>query len=95
MGLKAHPRSRGTDVFTHVVETLSPRSHITVRGYAVQLAHAISRGERFPLNFGRDVVARLAGQPELADWKKCAVTLAEEEERTAKFKEAFKAWDPL
>lgn len=63
--------------------------------FAAQLAHAISRGERFPLNFGREVVARLAGQPERADWKNCAAGAAEEEERTAKFKEDFKAWDPM
>jgi hypothetical protein len=29
-----------------------------------QLVHAIPRGERFPINFGRDVAAAIAGTPE-------------------------------
>jgi hypothetical protein len=28
-----------------------------------QLVHAIPRGERFPINFGRDVAAAIAGTP--------------------------------
>ena len=60
-----------------------------------QLAHPILRGERFPLNFGRTVVAALADKPERADWKNCEASPAEEEERTAHFKEKFKGWDPM
>ncbi len=62
---------------------------------SAQLAHPILRGERFPLNFGRTVVAALAGKPERADWKNCEASPAEEEKRTADFKDKFKAWDPM
>ncbi len=60
-----------------------------------QLAHPILRGERFPLNFGRTVVATLADKPERADWKNCEASPAEEEKRTADFKAKFKDWDPM
>lgn len=63
--------------------------------FGVQLAHPILRGERFPLNFGRSVVAALAGKPDRADWKNCEASPAEEEKRTADFKDKFKAWDPM
>ena len=41
------------------------------------------------------VAARLAGVPERADWKKCAVSPEEEEARTATFKELFKPFDTM
>jgi hypothetical protein len=31
---------------------------------SAQLVHAIPRGERFPINFGRDVAAAIAGTPD-------------------------------
>ncbi|PSC76403.1 Zinc finger CCCH domain-containing 64 [Micractinium conductrix] len=43
-----------------------------------RMAHRIAYGERFPLNFGREVLAELAGCPERADWKACAVSKEEE-----------------
>ncbi|CAL8469438.1 g8979 [Coccomyxa elongata] len=58
-----------------------------------RLVHAITRGEKHPLNFGREVAAVLAGAPGRADWKKCASTPREEAARTAKFKQLFKPHD--
>eukprot|EP00208_Stichococcus_sp_RCC1054_P002085 CAMPEP_0206146064 /NCGR_PEP_ID=MMETSP1473-20131121/29358_1 /ASSEMBLY_ACC=CAM_ASM_001109 /TAXON_ID=1461547 /ORGANISM="Stichococcus sp, Strain RCC1054" /LENGTH=638 /DNA_ID=CAMNT_0053542501 /DNA_START=442 /DNA_END=2358 /DNA_ORIENTATION=+ len=59
----------------------------------VQLVHPIRRGERFPINFGRDVASAIAGTPDRADWKKCSVDAAEETARTERFKASFKAHD--
>ena len=78
------------------LEHLEMDSALSLRSaLSAQLAHPILRGERFPLNFGRTVVAALAGKPERADWKNCEASPAEEEKRTADFKDKFKAWDPM
>lgn len=58
-----------------------------------RLVHPIAYGERFPLNYGREVLAELAGVPQRADWKACAASKAEEEARTERFKAAFRAYD--
>lgn len=58
-----------------------------------RLVHPIAFGERFPLSFGREVLAGLVGAPEKADWKNCAVSPAEETARCEVFKEAFKPFD--
>lgn len=60
-----------------------------------RLVHPIAYGERHPLNFGREVLAALAGCPERADWKACAVPVDEERARTERFKAEFKAFDPM
>ncbi len=59
------------------------------------LVHYIKRGEKHPMNFGREVVAELLGNPSLADWKKCVAEggQAEETERIERFKELFKEYD--
>lgn len=59
------------------------------------LVHPIAHGERHPLSFGRDALASLAGAPERADWKACAVPVAEERARAEAFKERFARFDPL
>lgn len=58
-----------------------------------RLVHPIAYGERHPLNFGREVLAKLVGQPERADWKACAVAVDEERARTERFKAKFKPFD--
>ena len=40
-----------------------------------------ARGERHPMQFGRQVVAKLLGAPERADWKECRVDREAEEAR--------------
>jgi hypothetical protein len=42
-----------------------------------------------PLNFGRDVLAKLAGKPGRADWKACKARDGAEEEEKAT---AFQTW---
>ncbi|KAH7619036.1 hypothetical protein Ndes2526B_g05985 [Nannochloris sp. 'desiccata'] len=58
-----------------------------------RLVHPIAYGERHPLNFGREVLAELAGVPHRADWKECQGTPEEEEQRTEAFRNAFKGFD--
>ncbi|KAL4423189.1 hypothetical protein ABPG77_000322 [Micractinium sp. CCAP 211/92] len=58
-----------------------------------RLVHPIAYGERFPLNFGREVLAQLAGVPQRADWKACESSKREEEARTERFKAAFQPYD--
>jgi hypothetical protein len=58
---------------------------------------------RHPLHFGREAIARLLGNPRLADWKTCLpcpapgerASTEELEKRMADdFREAFAAYDP-
>jgi hypothetical protein len=59
-----------------------------------RLVQAVTKGARHPLAFGRTVAAALAGCPERADWKECAVSPPEEVARTDAFKAAFAPFDP-
>jgi hypothetical protein len=60
-----------------------------------RLVHPIAYGERHPLNFGREVLAELAGVPERGDWKACASGPGEEARRTAAFKAKFEPYDVM
>lgn len=57
------------------------------------LLHLVPQGHRHPLNFAREVVARLLDMPERADWKNCALSLEEEEEMAKSFKTLFAPFD--
>ncbi|KAL6784615.1 CGL125 [Auxenochlorella protothecoides x Auxenochlorella symbiontica] len=57
------------------------------------LVHPIAFGERHPLNYGREVLAELAGVPDRAEWKACAVPVEEERRRSEAFKALFKPHD--
>jgi len=57
------------------------------------LLHVVPQGHRHPLNFAREVVARLLDMPERADWKTCSLTMQEEEQQALAFKEMFKPYD--
>ncbi|KAL6749502.1 CwfJ C-terminus 1-domain-containing protein-like protein [Haematococcus lacustris] len=58
-----------------------------------RLVRPIMRGERWPMNLGREVLAELAGEAKRADWKACAVSAEEEAARTERFKTGFKPYD--
>ncbi|KAL0053002.1 hypothetical protein WJX82_011315 [Trebouxia sp. C0006] len=58
-----------------------------------RLVHPISREERHPLDFGRQVVAQLAGTPDRADWKTCQLEKPQEIARTEAFKAVFQPYD--
>ncbi|KAK9811513.1 hypothetical protein WJX72_005124 [[Myrmecia] bisecta] len=58
-----------------------------------RLVHPISRGERIAVSFGRQVIAELAGVPDRADWKTCALSPEEEQKQTEAFKALFKPYD--
>jgi hypothetical protein len=62
----------------------------------VRLVHVIVRGERWPLNMGREVLAGLAGVPERADWKMCigAITAEKQAQDVEAFKAIFQPYDP-
>lgn len=59
-----------------------------------RLVRPIGRGERWPMNLGRQVLAELAGTPERADWKVCVAAGPEEQAaRLAAFQAMFKPYD--
>eukprot|EP00917_Polyrhabdina_sp_WS-2016_P029792 GHVP01063475.1.p1 GENE.GHVP01063475.1~~GHVP01063475.1.p1 ORF type:complete len:791 (+),score=122.79 GHVP01063475.1:52-2424(+) len=49
---------------------------------------------RFHANFGREAVARLLGQPERSDWKKCVLLPEEEEESAILIRKSFANFQP-
>jgi hypothetical protein len=58
------------------------------------LIRPIRRGERLPMNLGRQILAGLVGAPERADWRACAKAgPAEEEAEAERFKAMYKQFD--
>lgn len=57
------------------------------------LVHTIQRGERFNLQLGRQVLAKLLEIPERVDWKACTQTEDEEKKGAEDFKAAFREFD--
>ncbi|GJP72513.1 hypothetical protein CLOP_g3241 [Closterium sp. NIES-67] len=57
------------------------------------LVHAIDRGEKLPLQLGREVVAGVVGVPERADWRACKQTVEEETAMAEAFKKQFQPFD--
>ena len=45
------------------------------------------------MNFGREVLAGLLGEPERANWQECKLEQAQEEAHVAAFKELFKPFE--
>jgi diadenosine tetraphosphate (Ap4A) HIT family hydrolase len=61
-----------------------------------RLVHPIAYGERHPLDYGREVLARMVGAPERADWKACkCASEADESSLTEQFKAVFKPYDVM
>ena len=58
------------------------------------LVHPIMRGERMPMNFGREAVAEAIEQAERGDWKNCKMSEEDELKLTEKFKGTFSEFDP-
>ncbi|GAA6016543.1 hypothetical protein JCM10207_002834 [Rhodosporidiobolus poonsookiae] len=58
------------------------------------MVHWIKPGQPFSLQFGRETLALLLHAPERADWKRCTKDAADEKKDCARFKAAFKAFDP-
>ncbi|KAG2490789.1 hypothetical protein HYH03_010711 [Edaphochlamys debaryana] len=54
-----------------------------------RLVRPLMRGERWPMALGREVLADLAGAPERASWKACALKPEEEAARAERFKTLF------
>lgn len=71
----------------------TPEYFMAVLPGGVRLVRPIARGERWPLNLGREVLAKLAGVPERADWKLCTGSDAETEQACEEFKGMFSEYD--
>ena len=52
-----------------------------------------SRGDRIPVQFGREVIARLLKVPERAHWKACVKSKEMETTIAESFKDKFKPFD--
>jgi len=60
-----------------------------------RLLHVLRPGGRMGMQLGREVAAALLGEPGRADWRACTGSQAEEEERCARLKAGFGAFDPF
>lgn len=57
----------------------------------ITLIHVVKG--RFPIQLGRQVLAKALGTPERADWKQCVVDAEKEKEFAARFRNFFKPYD--
>lgn len=58
------------------------------------LLHTIDSNEKFPAQFGREVLAGLLSMADRADWRNCKVSNEEEIQMVDDFKQGFREFDP-
>ncbi|XP_062091034.1 zinc finger CCCH domain-containing protein 64 [Humulus lupulus] len=58
------------------------------------LSHVVEENEKFPAQFGREVLAGLLGMAKRADWRNCTCSKEEETEMAGDFKTQFQEFDP-
>ncbi|KAF3439609.1 hypothetical protein FNV43_RR17887 [Rhamnella rubrinervis] len=58
------------------------------------LSHLIEENERFPAQFGREVLAGLLNMADRADWRNCTCSKEEETKMVEHFKVKFQEFDP-
>ncbi|KAL8093926.1 zinc finger CCCH domain-containing protein 64 [Apium graveolens] len=58
------------------------------------LSHAVEEGEKFPAQFGREVLAGLLNMADRADWRNCKLSKDEEIKMAENFKNNFEKYDP-
>ena len=56
--------------------------------------HTTAPGGRMPVQYGRQVIARVMGAPEKGHWKACEVSKDQETTLAATFKQNFTKYDP-
>ncbi|WOL03010.1 zinc finger CCCH domain-containing protein 59 isoform X3 [Canna indica] len=58
------------------------------------LLHVVDDKEKFPVQFGREVMAGLLNMPDRADWRNCKVSKEDELQMVEEFKKGFGEFDP-
>ncbi|KAL2533213.1 Zinc finger CCCH domain-containing protein 64 [Abeliophyllum distichum] len=58
------------------------------------LSHAVEENEKFPVQFGREVMAGLLNIADKADWRNCQLSKDEESKMAEGFKSRFEEYDP-
>lgn len=58
------------------------------------LTHIVTENEKFPAQFGREVMAGLLNEPDRADWRNCKISKEKEIEQADSLKTRFKEFDP-
>ncbi|KAF0913226.1 hypothetical protein E2562_020386 [Oryza meyeriana var. granulata] len=58
------------------------------------LLHMVDSNEKFPAQFGREVLAGLLSMADRADWRNCKVSKEEEIQMVDDFKRGFREFDP-
>ncbi|XVE97983.1 hypothetical protein REPUB_Repub03eG0066000 [Reevesia pubescens] len=58
------------------------------------LSHLVEENEKFPAQFGREVLAGLLNMADRADWRNCTIGKEEETKLAENFKKRFEVFDP-
>ncbi|XP_057969244.1 zinc finger CCCH domain-containing protein 64 isoform X2 [Malania oleifera] len=58
------------------------------------LLHSVEENEKFPVQFGREVLAGLLNKADRADWRNCEVSKEEEMKMADSFRNRFEVFDP-
>ncbi|KAG0485065.1 hypothetical protein HPP92_009144 [Vanilla planifolia] len=59
------------------------------------LSHAVDDKQKFPVQFGREVLAGLLNIADRADWRNCKLSKEEELKMVTSFKKGFQQLDPV
>ncbi|XP_077210605.1 cwfJ-like family protein / zinc finger (CCCH-type) family protein isoform X1 [Tasmannia lanceolata] len=58
------------------------------------LSYSVEDKEKFPVQFGREVLASLLNVPDRADWRNCKLSKEDETQMAEHFKKRFEEFDP-
>ena len=60
----------------------------------LRLVAIVKQGQRFPLQFGREVMCRMLGAPDRVNWKQCALGKDAESAKVEAFRKVFAKHEP-
>ncbi|CAK9140534.1 unnamed protein product [Ilex paraguariensis] len=93
MVVKSDKSSEGRKLLRMQFDRNCSLFYVELPGGAI-LAHAAEDNEKFPTQFGREVLAGLLNMADRADWRNCKLSKEEEIKMAESFKSRFEEYDP-
>ncbi|KAL7589477.1 hypothetical protein Lser_V15G38867 [Lactuca serriola] len=93
MVLKSDKSSEGRKLVRREYDGKSSLFYVELPG-GIILSHVVEENEKFPVQFGREVLAGLLNMADRADWRNCKLSKDEELKMVERFKTSFQEYDP-
>ncbi|KAK1408548.1 hypothetical protein QVD17_40416 [Tagetes erecta] len=93
MVLKSDRSSEGRKLLRAQFDGKSSLFYVELPGGTI-LSRAVEENEKFPMQFGREVLAGLLNMADRADWRNCKLDKEEEIKMVERFKSSFQEYDP-